>query len=112
MTKQTTTILGVGALAIVGYLVYKQMSKNKPASFANFTSKAPLTRCGKSPHERVVGVTTDGRQLYMCCANGVLAYAPSKIRCGAATSGASSTLSDSTSIGGGMMMTDSTAGRR
>jgi len=37
MNKNTKMILGVGAVAIVGYLVYKQMSKPK-AGFANFGS--------------------------------------------------------------------------
>jgi hypothetical protein len=37
MNKNTKMILGVGAVAIVGYLVWKQMSKPK-ASFANLTA--------------------------------------------------------------------------
>ena len=32
MTKQTKTILGVGALALVGYFVYKQMGTKTNAS--------------------------------------------------------------------------------
>lgn len=102
MTKQTTTILGVGALAIVGYLVYKQMSKNKPASFANFRgAAAPLARCRKSPHERVIGVTTDGRSLYECCSPGVTAFAPSKQRCDSGTvTGSQQTTLDSTFTSG------------
>lgn len=32
MTKQTKTILGVGALALVGYFVYKQMGTKANAS--------------------------------------------------------------------------------
>jgi len=39
MNKQTKMIVGVGAVAIVGYLVYKNMSKPKPG-FANLTSSS------------------------------------------------------------------------
>jgi len=41
MNKNTKMIVGVGALAIVGYLVWKQMSPK--AAFANLT--APGGRC-------------------------------------------------------------------
>ena len=37
MNKNTKMILGVGAVAIVGYLVWKQMSQPK-AAFANLTA--------------------------------------------------------------------------
>ena len=43
MNKNTKMILGVGAVAIVGYLVYKQQSK-KPA-FANLTAPALAPGC-------------------------------------------------------------------
>jgi hypothetical protein len=53
MNKNTKMILGVGAVAIVGYLVYKQMSKPKAAAFANLVSSrtagglaAPGCPCG------------------------------------------------------------------
>ena len=41
MNKNTKMILGVGAVAIVGYLVWKQQSKPKPA-FANLTASSML----------------------------------------------------------------------
>jgi len=41
MNKNTKMILGVGAVAIVGYLVYKQM--NKKAEFANAVGIMPTT---------------------------------------------------------------------
>jgi hypothetical protein len=47
MNKNTKMILGVGALAIVGYLVWKQMSKPK-AAFANLTAAAPGCPCGQA----------------------------------------------------------------
>lgn len=99
MNKQTTTILGVGALAIVGYLVYQQMSK--PKSFANFRGTAmPLSRCRKSPSTAPIGTDNAGRKLYECCANGVTAYAPSSVKCDTgATSGGTAVLTDSLSTG-------------
>ena len=41
MNKNTKMILGVGAVAIVGYLVWKQMSQPK-AAFANLTASGSL----------------------------------------------------------------------
>ena len=55
MNKNTKMILGVGALAIVGYLVYKQMSKPK-ASFANLTSRTVLDKT--CPCKKVIGTGT------------------------------------------------------
>jgi hypothetical protein len=96
MNKQTTTILGVGALAIVGYLVYKQMSK--PKTFANFSpSMMPLSRCRKSPSQAAIGTDNAGRKLYECCSPGVTAYAPSKQKCD--TQGGTTVLTDSTGVG-------------
>ena len=42
MTKQNKMLLGVGAIAIATYLVFK----NKKKSFANFTSKTYTVKCG------------------------------------------------------------------
>ena len=87
MNKQTTTILGVGALAVVGYLVYQQMSK--PKSFANFSmAMAPLVKCQRSPNTSVGGQDNTGRDIYACCRPGTYAYAPSQVKCdGSTTSG-------------------------
>jgi len=49
MTKQTKTIIGVAAVGIVGYLVWKQMSKPKTI-FANLADypRCPCMRVVKS----------------------------------------------------------------
>jgi hypothetical protein len=67
MNKNTKMILGVGALAIVGYLVYKQMSKPK-ASFANLTSSKTILAAGTCPCHKVVSTATlsDGTKLDKC----------------------------------------------
>ena len=77
MNKNTKMILGVGAVAIVGYLVYKQMSKPK-AAFANLTAgpmNAPGCPCGaKAPDQGstpagwtlCAGNGTDGKPDKMC----------------------------------------------
>jgi len=67
MDKNTKMILGVGAVAIVGYLVYKQMSKPK-ASFANLTASGSMLGC---PCKKVVGTHTDTNgNKYNDCAGG------------------------------------------
>ncbi len=43
MTKQTKMLLGVGAVALAGYLIWKQ--SQKPKTFANLTAR---TRSGSS----------------------------------------------------------------
>jgi len=101
MNKQTTTILGVGALAVVGYLVYKQMSK--PKSFANFRGTGmPLARCRKSPTTAPIpDSNVNNRRVYECCSPGVIAYAPSSVKCDTGgTAGSATALSDSLSTGG------------
>ena len=69
MNKQTKMIVGVGALAIVGYLVYKNMSKPKPA-FANLaTSRAAQNMlgcpCTKGPVTSG-GTSENGEPLFKC----------------------------------------------
>jgi hypothetical protein len=80
MNKQTKMIVGVGAVAIVGYLVWKQMSKPKPAAFANLTSSklaggAPGCPCGAAAPDQsgaapgwtiCAGSGSDGKPDKMC----------------------------------------------
>ena len=81
MNKNTKMILGVGAVAIVGYLVYKQMSKPKAAAFANLVSSrtagglAPGCPCGAKAADQsgaapgwtlCAGNGTDGAPDKMC----------------------------------------------
>jgi len=80
MNKQTTTILGVGALAVVGYLIYK--NQQKPQTFANFGS---AVRCNghtskKQNPESPTGVT------YQCC-NGTFAPESLGNPCGSGSGG-------------------------
>jgi len=70
MNKNTKMILGVGAAAIVGYLVWKQMSKPK-ASFANLTAKNKASQtldAGTCPCHKVSSTTTlaDGTKVDKC----------------------------------------------
>ena len=71
MNKQTKMIVGVGAVAIVGYLVWKNMSKKPAASFANLTSARLASStmlgcpCTKGP-VTLGGTSEDGQQLYKC----------------------------------------------
>jgi len=80
MTKNQKMLLGVGAVAVVGYLVYKQMNKSKgfaqmqqPRVFSNatgMTSRAkalvpfsipcPKGYLNNTPH------TLDGQTVYEC----------------------------------------------
>lgn len=70
MNKNTKMILGVGAVAIVGYLVWKQMSKPK-ASFANLTSSRLSESMLGCPCQKVVGTHTDTNgNVYDDCAGG------------------------------------------
>ena len=89
MNKNTKMILGVGALAIVGYLVYKQM-KPKPASFANATgmttlkNAVPRGECARA-RSATPAAQINGRDVYECCTTGVYAYnAGPVIGCGTA----------------------------
>jgi hypothetical protein len=66
MNKNTKMILGVGAIAIVGYLVWKQMSSPK-AGFANLTASLSNQLgcpCKNPPTETVT--TSTGTILYHC----------------------------------------------
>jgi len=79
MNKNTKMILGVGAVAIVGYLVYKQM--NKKAGFANATGMTTLRNAqprGECVRAKSgdVAAQIGGRDVYECCATGVYAYHP------------------------------------
>ena len=70
MNKQTKMIVGVGALAIVGYLVYKNMSKKPAASFANLTTSRAAQNmlgcpCTKGPVTSG-GTSENGEPLYKC----------------------------------------------
>ena len=67
MNKNTKMILGVGAVAIVGYLVYKQMQP-KPANFANLTTSRNATMDLGCPCKAVIATVTltDGTKLDKC----------------------------------------------
>jgi len=71
MNKNTKMILGVGAVAIVGYLVWKQMSSK--ASFANLTSEANLG-CPCKKVKKVI--KSDDGQLDQCMGG---QYCPHKL---------------------------------
>lgn len=65
MNKQTTTLLTVGAVAAVGYLVWKQ--SQKPKAFANLMMAAPsvadmqeVAKCQKGYREKF-------GEWYVCC---------------------------------------------
>jgi hypothetical protein len=53
MDKNTKMLLGVGAVAVVGYLVYQQM--NKPKGFMNLTAPNPafMVTCGDGTTFRI-----------------------------------------------------------
>ena len=58
MNKNTQMLLGLGAIAVVGYLVYQQMNKKMPtptestdgttANFANLTSRTSRRKTRRS----------------------------------------------------------------
>ena len=68
MTKQTKMILGVGVLAVAGYLLWKQSSKK---SFANLTASglggAPTAMrcCGHK--SKVVNTESPSGYTFTCC---------------------------------------------
>ena len=91
MTKNQKMLLGLGAVAVVGYLVYQN---NKPKGFYGETKKpfagerkvafgavAPLEVCPYSPENSQVAGTIGGRDVYACCAPGMVAYQPSNLLC-------------------------------
>jgi hypothetical protein len=90
MNKQTKMLLGVGALAAAGYLIWKK-SKMKPAATASFvnasgslvvtkngrivgrSASTPKGSCKCSPNGNVAG-QLGGKDVYECCGNGMYAY--------------------------------------
>ena len=94
MNKQTKMIIGVGVVAVAGYLIYKQQQKKPAASFSggaqtgreyiNASGTTPsggLTftgkPCGKSPANAIVstlpvaiGSFAQGTPIYECCKSG------------------------------------------
>jgi hypothetical protein len=103
MDKKTKMLLGVGAVAVVGYLVYRQM--NKPKGFMNASGAvfapqqsgkvfANLTApdCAANPEMcpcpcgKVVGTANDGTTLCMrghsCCKGKLGACPPKTIQSG------------------------------
>ena len=72
MNKNLQTLLGVAVLAGVGYYLYNQYQKPKPAAFANFMSDE--SALGYQITEECVGdtgtVVIDGQTLYNCCKMG------------------------------------------
>ena len=90
MNKQTKMLLGVGALAAAGYLIWKK-SKMKPAATASFVNASgslvvtkngrvvgrsattPKGTCRCSPNQNVAG-QIGGKDVYECCGNGMYGY--------------------------------------
>lgn len=67
MNKNTKMIVGVGAVAIVGYLVWKNMSKKPAAAFANLTSSRLASSMLGCPCKAVVKtINSDAGQLDQC----------------------------------------------
>jgi hypothetical protein len=58
MNKQTQILLGVGALAVVGYLVYKNNTPAKKANATGFT-------CPRGSSQSIVK-TRDGDKYFQC----------------------------------------------
>ena len=113
MNKNTKMILGVGALAIVGYLVYKQMNKTatSTASFANVsgriagggylsdTSSSAMRCCGHK--SKVANAESPSGFTFSCC-NGQAAPYSNGNPCDKCPSGkttASGTLTSATGFG-------------
>ena len=68
MNKNTKMILGVGAVAIVGYLIWKQMPKK---NFANLRGGGgglelmEVANCAAGYQEKYTDST--GQEMYICC---------------------------------------------
>ena len=71
MTKQTKMLLGVGAVAVVGYLVWKKMSGTK-ANASGMTSRGTMApkkgKCKTYLSNKLSTITEDGKtyQAYPC----------------------------------------------
>lgn len=83
MNKKTKMLIGVGAVALVGYYFWNK-SQNK--SFANLTSSKmmgsstrPLTACKLSPANYSTYTDGAGKTLYDCCGVGKVGYALGKL---------------------------------
>ena len=66
MNKNPKMIIGVGVVAVAGYLLWKQSQKK---SFANLTSRTAKTAMDKTcPCKKVTGTvtTTTGAELDVC----------------------------------------------
>lgn len=85
MDKKTTTLLAVGVLAGVAYLVWKQQQKSKTQSFANAMGRmAPTTfqiidKCKRMVSDKKVKYMGD--TYYNCCGMGILGLNPGPIGC-------------------------------
>lgn len=83
MDKKTTTLLAVGVLAGVAYLLWKQQAK--PKSFASAVGRmAPtdlqiVNKCKRMVSEDKVKYMGDF--YYNCCGRGVLGLLPGPIGC-------------------------------
>ena len=71
-------LIGVGAVALVGYYFYNK-SQNK--SFANLTSSSsrPLQACKTSPNNYQTYTDAMGKPMYDCCGIGKVGYALGKL---------------------------------
>ena len=70
MDKQTKMLLGVGAVAVVGYLVYQQMNKK---SFSNLTASKRAGDCVngiRAVYTPPVGGYGQGSTTYYDCKTG------------------------------------------
>ena len=83
-------LLGLGAVAVVGYLVYQN---NKPKGFAGKKNAiggaltvAPMGICQKgykpdAEGNPIEGGTWGGYPIYECCGTGVVAFNPGTKKC-------------------------------
>lgn len=89
MDKKTTTLLAVGVLAGVAYLLWKQQAK--PKSFASAVgrmSAAPTSFTIVDKCKRMVSdkkVKYAGNSYYNCCGLGILGIEPGPVGCSTST---------------------------
>ena len=79
MTMNTKNLLMIGGVAVVGYLIYKQMSK--PKNFANYVDADFFNASGTRRTRAGLGGCTKGDNSPACnlcgqsCENGICYYA-------------------------------------
>lgn len=73
LTKNQKMLLGVGALAVAGYMIYR--NSRKTTSFVNFAAR-PKSRCKCSPNDYQIIPLPEGGAIYECCGDGIYGSQP------------------------------------